>query len=746
MKTLKYIFSFALIFFMSCAEDDNDLSFIDKVEAPSEVSAVFKPTLDEDSGNLGLISITPNAIGAASYNINFGDGTEMLAEVIQGESVVHQYAELPEGEFYDVIIEAVGITGLTTTGTESLPVVYEAPEMSCVLNENIEISNDIAISKEVDVTVTAKYGISYEVYFGEPGKDEPETANNGEPLYYQYQEAGTYTIRVVAMSASSQTTECVFDFEVTAILQPLASAKAPPFRQTSDVISVFSDKANYEYNLANDLFPYWDQGANWNVGQFLIENATYTDTIVRYTGLTYQGVQLGAEIDASEMEFLHLDIWTADDNDAQVSPISASTGTNQYDLALTANEWTSFDIPLSYFIDGGMSMSDIAQFMFLGAPNGGAIFVDNIYFWREASSYTPLLFDDFEGNGNITTWDGDQAGLNTVFVNPYVNADNFSDTVLEYQDTGGQYANVQFLRDSKFDLSAGKSVFSLKIYVPSSGITGSQTNQVSLKLQNSELGPNLWQTQTYIIKDIVLDEWQVVTFDFENDNWINQNNNGTDPDPVDRTDLDKVVIQVNGENNNDNVIAYIDDFNYGTTQPADSPPSPRDGFEGKGTITTWVEDQAGLDTDFANPFMDANNNSPTVLEYQDTGGQYANVQFTVTPKFDLMAKSKFTLKIYVPSSGITGSQENNISLKLQNSELGPNVWQTQTFIIKPIVLDAWQEITFDFVNDDWVNQNNNGPDPDPIDRTDLDKVVIQVNGENNNDNVLAYIDNFNYHK
>ncbi|WNH08672.1 hypothetical protein [Thalassobellus suaedae] len=105
MKTLKYIFSFALIFFMSCAEDDNDLSFIDKVEAPSEVSAVFKPILDEDTGNLGLISITPNAIGAASYNINFGDGTEMLAEVIQGESVVHQYAELPEEEFYDVIIE-----------------------------------------------------------------------------------------------------------------------------------------------------------------------------------------------------------------------------------------------------------------------------------------------------------------------------------------------------------------------------------------------------------------------------------------------------------------------------------------------------------------------------------------------------------------------------------------------------------------------------------------------------------------
>jgi hypothetical protein len=744
MKKLKYKLSYcvALLILFSCTNEDDNFDYLNSVVAPSNVSAVFLPTLDESNGAKGLIMITPNAIGAVSYNVNFGDGTEALAKVNQGESVVHQYAELPEEEFYTVTIEAVGITGLKATGTESLPVVFKAPEFSCVLDdEDIIIKNDAAISKEVDVSVTAKYGVTYSVYFGEPGIDEPKTANNGEPVDYQYQEAGTYTIRVVAMSASSQTTECIFDFVVTAILQPLTSAKAPPFRQASDVIGVFSDKPNYEYNLSNNFFPNWNQGADWNVGEFLIGD----DKILRYTGLTYQGIELGANIDASGMEFLHLDIWTADDNNAKVSPISVLTGTKPFDLALNANEWTSFDIPLSYFTDLGLNINDIFQFIFLGDPNGGTIFVDNIYFWREPSGYTPLLFDDFEGNGNITTWFGDQAGLNTAFANPYVNADNFSNTVLEYKDTGGQYANVQFVADGKFDLSGGKSVFTLRLYVPSSGNNGVQENKISLKLQNSELGGNVWQTQTYIIKPIILDEWQVITFDFENDNWVNQNNNGTDPDPVDRTDLDKVVIQLNGEDNYDAVIAYIDDFNYGTTPPSDSPPFARDGFEGKGTITTWFGDQAGMDNAFANPFIDANNNSATVLEYQDTGGQYANVQFTVTPKFDLVAKSKFTLKIYVPSSGINGVQENKISLKLQNSELGGNVWQTQTYIIKPIVLDTWQEITFDFVNDDWVNQNNNGPDPDPVDRTDLDKVVIQVNGENNSDNVTAYIDNFNYH-
>ena len=150
-----------------------------------------------------------------------------------------------------------------------------------------------------------------------------------------------------------------------------------------------------------------------------------------------------------------------------------------------------------------------------------------------------------------------------------------------------------------------------------------------------------------------------------------------------------------------------------------------------------------MDNAFANPYIDANNGSATVLEYNDDGGQYANVQFTVTPKFDLMAKSKFTLKIYVPSSSITGAQTNQISLKLQNTELGGNSWQTQTEIVKPIVLDQWQELTFDFVNDTFINLD--GGSPDPIDRTDLDKVVLQVNSENNTDKVIAYIDDFNYH-
>lgn len=184
--------------------------------------------------------------------------------------------------------------------------------------------------------------------------------------------------------------------------------------------------------------------------------------------------------------------------------------------------------------------------------------------------YVPLaqaqaVEDDFEGNGNINTWYGDACDINTSFSNPYQQGINTSATVLEYQDNGGQYANVRFDVSQNFNL-AGNAVFSLKIYIPSAGLSGNQPNQVSLKLQDGTLG-SPWVTQSEIIKPLVLDAWQTVSFDFVNDNYINLDP-GSLP-PVQRTDFNRIVIQLNGENNYDHVLAYLDDFFHDNTPPTD---------------------------------------------------------------------------------------------------------------------------------------------------------------------------------
>jgi len=178
---------------------------------------------------------------------------------------------------------------------------------------------------------------------------------------------------------------------------------------------------------------------------------------------------------------------------------------------------------------------------------------------------TTTVEDDFEGNGTIDSWFGDDCTINAGLSNPYQLGINTSEKVLEYRDMGGQYANLGFDIDLNFDLSTNHT-FSVKIYVPESGITGSQPNQISLKLQNGNLGTP-WSTQSEIIKSISLNEWHIITFDFENDNYINLD--GNSPPPIQRTDFNRVVIQVNGENNTNHVLAYLDDFEYDGTIPED---------------------------------------------------------------------------------------------------------------------------------------------------------------------------------
>ncbi|TWO34028.1 hypothetical protein E1J38_004425 [Seonamhaeicola sediminis] len=376
MKNLKFIFSLliALALFSNCAEDDNDLSFIDEVVAPSEVSALFKVTQD----NTGVVTITPNAVGASNFNITFGDETPEPVNVIQGEGVSHTYKE----GAYIVNIEAVGITGLTTEAAQNLEVSFKAPE-----NEIITIANDEAISKQVNVTATADFAISYEVYFGEEGNDTPVAGNIGDTVSYVYQEPGTYTIRIVIMGAAIETTEYIEEFEVTEILQPVEPAPAPPNREETDVISLYSSK--YDDVPGTNFFPDWGQGGQ---GSAWAEFDLNGDMMLQYINLSYQGIALadGTSIDVSGMKYLHLDVWTASEGlKIETSLINNASGDVTEKPVwsdLTSGEWTSLDIPISDYTDQGLTVTEIFQLKFVGDPwAAGTVFIDNIYFYKPST-------------------------------------------------------------------------------------------------------------------------------------------------------------------------------------------------------------------------------------------------------------------------------------------------------------------------------------------------------------------------
>ena len=123
--------------------------------------------------------------------------------------------------------------------------------------------------------------------------------------------------------------------------------------------------------------------------------------------------------------------------------------------------------------------------------------------------------------------------------------------------------------------------------------------------------------------------------------------------------------------------------------------SVQDDFEGSGTISSWFADDCNMDLVFGNPYVQGMNTSSTVMRYSDYGGQYANVGFDVGENLDLSTNHTFSLKIYIPSSSLTGAQNNQISLKLQDGSVGAP-WETQCEIIKNVSLDQWVDVSFDF--------------------------------------------------
>ena len=196
MKALKYIFSLSLFIlcFTGCEDEDN-FDYLDRVELPSNISALFEVAQD----NSGLVTITPNADGASIFKFYFGDGTTEPVELKSGENIQHTYQE----GTYDVKVEAFNIVGDMSEATKVLNVLFRAPE-------NLEVTAEIDGSNpfQVNVSATADYAAAFNVYFDTSNTDEdPTPLALGETVSFEYPSVGDYTVRVVALSGGAETTE-----------------------------------------------------------------------------------------------------------------------------------------------------------------------------------------------------------------------------------------------------------------------------------------------------------------------------------------------------------------------------------------------------------------------------------------------------------------------------------------------------------------------------------------------------------
>lgn len=371
MKTFNYILSVILLITAasSCTEEDfGDLDFLDSMTAPENVSALFTVTPD----NTGLVTITPNGEGASSYEVHYGNDITTPATLKQGESTSSIY---PEGN-YDVKVIGIGLSGLKTEATLPLVVSFNPPA-----NLVVEGVNDESISKQVNITVTAEFATSFEVYFGELENEEPVMANIGETASFVYAEPGTYSIRVVAKGAAAETTEDTFEFEVTEIVQPVTQAEEPSAQQ-ANVISIYSD--SYTNTGISELNPNWGQSTT------LTEIQVEGNNIWYYTDLNYTGIvtDYGNPTDLSGMSHVHFDYWTPNATKLGLKLVNTSYADDADPLkadleevgVVVQGEWVSVDIPLENF---STDRSGITQLLFDTLGETANVFIDNLYFYQD---------------------------------------------------------------------------------------------------------------------------------------------------------------------------------------------------------------------------------------------------------------------------------------------------------------------------------------------------------------------------
>ena len=409
MKKIKtrITYFFMLLLVVACTDNLRDLSYVDTIVVPTNVSAIFNISQD----NTGTVTITPSAEGAVNFDVYFDDTVVTRVNINQGESVDHIYTE----GVYIVKVVAFNMNGVGIEVNEELIVSFKAPE-----NLVVALENDIAISKQLNIRATADFAAVYEFYSGEVGVVQPVVSGNiGSSISYQYAEAGTYTVKVVAKGGAIETAESTLEFEVTAILAPIESAAKPPSRNDADVVSVFSGE--YTDIADSDFYPNWGQSTQFTA--FDLNG----DAMLQYSDLNYQGINLGAAIDASSLETLHIDIWTSDATSIDIFPLP--NGVQPADekfvtKTLIADQWNSFDIPMSEFTDQGLSVDDLMQFKFVGS---GTVFLDNIYFYRASTNVIPfdsglLTNGDFESGSDswlVGVDDSSAAPVVTVAGNTY---------------------------------------------------------------------------------------------------------------------------------------------------------------------------------------------------------------------------------------------------------------------------------------------------------------------------------------
>ena len=199
-------------------------------------------------------------------------------------------------------------------------------------------------------------------------------------------DATNYTLEVTPDSGATSVNATVAPGKFSAVARnvnalassaalPVSAAPVPPTRAAGDVISIYSDSYT-PADAAVVMFPWWWQNTTMSDLVFAGNN------VKKYSTLNYQGIEFTSQ-DVSGMSKLHIDIWTPDLEALKVTIISTGLE-NAVTLNTKKNSWNSFDIDLALYTVPDKKA--IIQMKLDSTTGKGTVYVDNIYFYKDASS------------------------------------------------------------------------------------------------------------------------------------------------------------------------------------------------------------------------------------------------------------------------------------------------------------------------------------------------------------------------
>lgn len=208
-------------------------------------------------------------------------------------------------------------------------------------------------------------------------------------------EAGTdynFTVSVSDLDGNV----CETTVPVSASTLDAPEAAAAPMAEAENVISIYSDV----YDPATTFgFGNWSQTTTATAVELADgDNAYFLDRF-NYIGMELNGNV--AVFDATDMEYLHIDLYSPNITRFQITPIWGSE--SLVDVEVVQNEWNSIDLNLAEKWPS-MDRTNIYQLKMQAEPGSQTTaFIDNIYFWKDGKSGVEAVNG---GNVNVYAADG----------------------------------------------------------------------------------------------------------------------------------------------------------------------------------------------------------------------------------------------------------------------------------------------------------------------------------------------------